>query len=231
MHRMGGFCAARRIAGRQHGVVTVGQLRALGFSARQVGRGVERGELRRVWHGVYFLGNLLLPYSLDAAAVLACGRGAVLSHRSAAELYEMLPREEGPFHVTVHDRRRREHPGIVVHETRSLEEHEIRERHGIPVTSPIRRVIDLAGTATTADLERAVTEAFAQRLTTLPSLQRAATAYRGRRGVGRVDRLLEAGPRLTRSPPERRLLQAIRRSGLPEPESNGARTQSWPLRA
>ena len=124
--------------------------------------------------------------------MLACGPAAVLSHRSAAYVYGMLPRDEGPVHVTVTGAHRRGDHGIVVHATSSLKPHEIRERHGIPVTSPIRTLIDLAATCTDEELEQAVAEAFALRLTNLPSLQRAAPAYRGRRGVARLTALLDA---------------------------------------
>lgn len=49
-------------------------------------------------------------------AVLACGRGAVLSHRSAAALWGLLTAVEGPIDVSVptqNGRRRRK--GIRVH--------------------------------------------------------------------------------------------------------------------
>lgn len=218
---MGGFLAARHLAQAQHGVVTVAQLRRCGFSARQVERGVQRGELTRLHRGVYRSGPIALPYCPETAAVLAGGPRAVASHRSAPYLYGMLPRAEGPVHVTVPGRHRREHPGIVIHETSSLKPYEIRERHGIPVTSPTRTLIDLAATSTDDELDWAIAEAFALRLTNLPSLQRAARAYRGRRGVARLSDLLEGGgPRRTRSNPERDLLTAIRAAELPEPETN-----------
>jgi very-short-patch-repair endonuclease len=123
--------------------------------------------------------------------------------------------------VTVPGRHLKGNKDILIHETGSLRPHEIRERHGIPVTSPVRTLVDLAADCTDDDLERAVSEAFALRLTTLPSLQRAATAYRGRRGAGRLQRLLKAGPRRTRSHPERDLLAAILRDPeIPDPETN-----------
>jgi very-short-patch-repair endonuclease len=108
----------------------------------------------------------------------------------------------------------------VIHETASLRHYEIRERRGIPITSPVRTLIDLATDCTNEELEQAIAEAFALRLTNLPSLQRGATTYRGRRGVGRLNALLQTGPRHTRSRPERILLRAIRRAGIPEPETN-----------
>jgi very-short-patch-repair endonuclease len=133
----------------------------------------------------------------------------------------MLPRHDGPVHVTVCGRHVRGDQGIVIHEASSLKPHEIRERHGIPLTAPVRTLVDLAADCSDRDLHQAVAEAFALRLTTLPSLQRAAAAYRGRRGVGRLLRLLEGGPRRTRSRRERRLLTAVQHDPvIPDPETN-----------
>ena len=205
---------------RQRGVVTLAQMHGAGISPRQVERGLERGDLVRLHRGVYRLGPVSPPHCPEMAATLACGANAVLSHRSAAAMYEILDPHPGPIHITVPHRHRRGDAGIVVHETASLGAHEIRERRGIPLTAPIRTLIDLSGACTPEDLERAVSEAFARRLTNLPSLQRAIEAYRGRRGVARIRALLDHGPRLSRSPPERRLLRAIRGAGLPEPETN-----------
>jgi hypothetical protein len=76
---------AWELAGRQHGVVTRGQLLALGFNAREIEHRVSRGRLHLVMRGVYAVGWPQLPPKRRwMAAVLACGDGAVLSHRSAA---------------------------------------------------------------------------------------------------------------------------------------------------
>lgn len=227
MDRMGPLRAVRELAARQLGVVTLAQMRELGVSWRQVRRASERGELVRLHRGVYRVGPTAPPYCLEKAASLAVGPVSAVSHRSAPYLYGMLPRAAGPVHVTVRERHASGHEGIVVHETSSLRPHEIRERHGIPVTSPVRTLVDLAADCTDPDLHQAVAEAFALRLTTLHSLQRAATAYRGRRGAGRLQRLLEDGPRRTRSNAERRLFSAIRHhADIPEPETN-AKVGRW----
>ncbi len=67
-------------------------------------------------------------------------------------------------------------------------------------------------------LERAVAEAFALRLANRASLLRAIVP--GRRGAARLRSLLDAGPRRTRSHPERRLLAGVLAAGLPEPLTN-----------
>src|SRR5207247_11204601 len=89
--------AIARIAARQHGVVTVGQLRAAGLDRNAVGRRLAAGRLHRVYRGVYAVGHAgLSDEGRWTAAVLACGEGAVLSHRSAAELLRLLEPADGP---------------------------------------------------------------------------------------------------------------------------------------
>jgi predicted transcriptional regulator of viral defense system len=224
---MGGFGAARALASDQHGVVTFDQMLRFGVSPRQVEGLVRRGELVRLHRGIYRLGPIMSPYCLETAASFACGRSSAVSHRSAPYLYGLLPRPDGPVHVTVCGRHVRGDQGIVIHETSSLKSHEVRERHGVPVTAPVRTLVDLAADSADQELEQAVAEAFALRLTTLSSLRRATQAYRGRRGVGRLQRLLKSGPRRTRSHPERELLAAIRHDeGIPDPETN-VRIYAW----
>ena len=75
---------------RQHGVVTLAQMHGAGISPRQVERGLERGDLVRLHRGVYRLGPVSPPHCPEMAATLACGANAVLSHRSAAAMYEIL---------------------------------------------------------------------------------------------------------------------------------------------
>jgi predicted transcriptional regulator of viral defense system len=221
MDRMGPLRAVRELAARQQGVVTLAQMRGLGVSWRQVRRATERAELIRIHHGVYRVGPVVPPYCLEMAASLAVGSVSAVSHRSAPYLYGMLPRLAGPVHVTVCGRHVRGDQGIVIHETSSLQPHEIRERHGIPVTAPVRTLVDLAADCSDRDLHQAVAEAFVVGLTTLPALRRAAAAYRGRRGVGRLQDLLESGARRTRSRGERNLLAAVRHDPeIPEPETN-----------
>jgi predicted transcriptional regulator of viral defense system len=85
------------LAASQHGVVSLAQVRALGLGARGVQQR-SRGKLHRVHRGVYAVGHRLLSADgFRMAAVLACGPGAVLSHRSAAAAYDCgRPRGRAP---------------------------------------------------------------------------------------------------------------------------------------
>jgi very-short-patch-repair endonuclease len=184
-----------------------------------------RGEMRSLYRGVYLVGPVVTRHTLEIAAVLACGPRAVLSHRSAAYLYAILPypaQFEG-FDVTIAGGRHAgQHPGIHLHRTVTLRPYEVRTRSRIPLTAVPRTLIDLGGCCESAELEAAVAEAFALRMTNRSQLLRAVDRERGRRGVAALRAQLdgERAPARTRSQPERTLLESIREAELPEPEAN-----------
>lgn len=141
--------ALAAIAGRQHGVVTAKQLAALGISRAAISERVKSGRLHRLHRGIYAVGHRSPnEWQRYMAAVLACGRGAVLSHQSAAYLWGFLKPEGGPVHVTSPSRSGKlQRAGIRLHRSPSLErEGEATRRERIPVTSPRRTILDLEGT-------------------------------------------------------------------------------------
>src|ERR1700761_2643374 len=72
----------------QHGVVTRRQLMAIGYTRREIEQRLHNGRLHHISNGVYAVGRReLTPHGRWMAAVLVCGDGAVLSHRSAAQLW------------------------------------------------------------------------------------------------------------------------------------------------
>ena len=230
---MGALDAGRRqlgaLAERQHGVVTLRQLLGLGLTTRQVQGRVKRGELRRLHRGVYLVGPIVTLHAQEMAAVLACGERAAVSHRSAVYLFELLPypAQPGPIQITVPGRHVPGDGTIVVHETASLADHEIRDRHGIPLTAPIRTLMDFAADCTDEELERAVAEAFALRLAQRAPLLRDVDRQRGKRGTSRLRALLDGeGPKRARSDPERKLLKALRAAGVDRFRTN-ARIGKW----
>lgn len=209
-------------AGRQHGVVTRGQLVGAGVPPSGVDRRVQAGWLRPVHRGVYRVGPVEAPNSRAVAACLACGESAVVSHRSAGVLWKMLPpgRSHTSVEVTVRAGQRRPR-GVRVYRIGTLAADEVTERAGVPVTRPARTLFDLAGTVASRELERALAEALALRLTTSEQVQRALDRHSGRPGSRRLRAVLACGqPALTRSEAEERFLALIRRAQLDPPAAN-----------
>ena len=93
--------AIARFAAAQHGVVTAKQLGAAGLGRAAISERAHSGRLHRIHRGVYAVGHRGLSlHGRFMAAVLACGEGAVLSHGSAAVLWELLRPLDGPIHVS-----------------------------------------------------------------------------------------------------------------------------------
>ena len=192
-------------ARRQHGVVSTAHLLNAGLSANVVARLVREGWLRRVHQGVYVVGALESELTRPAAALLACGPAAALSHRTAAVIWGLLPyRDDTAVQVTLLNANRRHRHGVEIHNAQRLE---TRWRDGLKVTSPVRTLDDIA---TTHEFERALNEAQILRLLT----------HREVRETPRVRRALEDVPGFTRSEAERRVLRLIEDAGLPIPETN-----------
>jgi hypothetical protein len=110
---------------------------------------------------VYSLGprELLTYKGLYMAAVLACGPGAALSHRSAARLHALRNTGYSRIEVTVPGRSHRAHPGVAVHRSTTLTQQDITTVENIPVTTIARTLLDLGEVITTRQLERAFDQA------------------------------------------------------------------------
>ena len=93
------------------------------------------------------------------AAVLACGSGAVLSHRSAAALLELRDWGGTKIDVTVPRRSRRKHDGVAVHCSTTLTDKDITVVDNIPCTTVARTLLDLAEVVTRRQLERSFDQA------------------------------------------------------------------------
>jgi very-short-patch-repair endonuclease len=132
------------------------------------------------------------------AAVLACegdaddgGIGAVLSHRSAAELWGIGQEERGRIDVTIRRRSRLERKGLKVRSRPSLGAGSLARRHGIPVTDPVQTLIDLTTELKPLRVERAVNEADKHDLVDPETLRRALDAHKGEPGVKKLATLLD----------------------------------------
>lgn len=215
--------AMAELASRQHGVVSRSQLLAAGLSPRQVARRMQSGRLHRVHAGVYRVGHVAdSEWVRERAALLACGSGAVLSHRSAAKLWELGFDDRKIVEVTIAGEWARAHAGVAVRTTTALARRDVRRMHGLAATGPARTLLDLGLVVPAERLEQAVAEAYARRLVSESELRAQLNHRFGHRGTRSLRLLLErdAGPALTLSEAERKLLALIRSAGLPEPETN-----------
>jgi hypothetical protein len=192
-------------ASRQWGAVTHRQLLASGFSKDEIHGMVKRGLLIRMHRGVYVLGALSpAPEQRWAAALLAAGKGAALSHTAGAAHYGLLPPRE-VIEVSA-PRRRRGDERLRIHERTRIE---ITRHNGLPTTTVAQTLLDLA--AASWPIDRLTQEAAAKGLIALNDL-RAFAASRGRaRGARRLAEA--AGQPLVRSRME---YEALRRLGPPE---------------
>ena len=192
--------AIASIAARQHGLITTAQLVRVGLGSSGISRRTRAGRLHRVHQGVHAVGHPgLSREGRWLAAVLACGKTAVLSHRSAAELWGMLPSTDGPVHVTVpgsHGRKPRTDTRL--HRSSTLAPSACTRRQGIPLTTPGRTLDDLRGALAPVQVRRALRQAEVLRLPLPADSERDAT----------------------RSELERRFLALCRRHGVPNPEVN-----------
>jgi very-short-patch-repair endonuclease len=210
------------LADAQHGVVTRAQLTELGLSAEAIKHRVRRGRLHGVRRGVYAVGRpQLTRLGTLMSAVLACGAGAALSGEAAAELYGIRRRRSDPIEVTVPGSDRK--VASVLVRRRRLTAAERTLCRGIPVTTAVRTLLDLAPRLARVELEAAVNEADKLDLIDPEALRAALDELPRRRGAPVLRELLDRRTfRLTDSELERRFLQIVQRTGLPPPE-----TQRW----
>ena len=209
------------LADRQHGVVARSQLLGLGLGRRAIARRLESMRLRQIHRGVYAVGHLQLARpSWWMAAVLACGPGAVLSHRCAAALWGIL--EGWPTTVDISVGRElagregiRPHVAAIAPDERTV-------HAGIPVTTVARTLLDLAADLQLHELGRALERAEALRLSDQTSLVALMERHRGRRGTANLKAAMREGlrPVVTKSELERRFLSFVERAGLPRPQTN-----------
>jgi very-short-patch-repair endonuclease len=207
-----------RIASGQLGIVTRQQLLAAGLSPRQIALRVAKGLLVAIHRGVYAVAGS--PRSFEQKVLASClATGGVASHRTAAALFGLrgIARPKA-IDVAVDGRRAPKLEGIVPHTTRRLE----RTKVGvIPVTMPAQTLLDLAGVEPRL-VEGALADALRRELVRLPALVRFLRdhARSGRPGGARLRALVEEhvkGREPTESWLEDRVIEVLRRYGLPEP--------------
>ncbi|KZE99793.1 MULTISPECIES: type IV toxin-antitoxin system AbiEi family antitoxin domain-containing protein [unclassified Rhodococcus (in: high G+C Gram-positive bacteria)] len=132
----------QRLLDEQHGIITTKQMHAFGVNKDSINYYVETGQWLRVFRGVVSVTNGPLTREMQlSAALLYAGRGALLSHTTAAEEWGWVRPAAGPVHVTVpygcsatskpptmrhakqnftSESNEQIHPGVVVHRSRAM---------------------------------------------------------------------------------------------------------------
>jgi Protein of unknown function (DUF559) len=212
---------AWELAGRQHGVVARRQLLALGFNSREIEHRVARGRLHLVMRGVYAVGWPRLTQKRRwMAAVLACGEKAMLSHRSAAALWGIGTERRGIVDISVRRRAELKRRGLRVRGRPSLDGESVTSQDGIPVTAPVRTLIDLSTELGPLGVERAVNEADKRDLVDPETLRAKLDDHEGQPGVPALRHLLDKRTfRLSDSDLEILFRPIAASAGLPSPLS------------
>jgi very-short-patch-repair endonuclease len=198
--------AIDRLAGEQHGLVTSAQATtALGRGRKA--RWVAEQRLVVAQPGVYRIAGAPQTWhqSVTAAALASDG---VVSHRSAAELWG-LTQPSGYVDVSVvPPRKPRLTPPAILHRVADLHPELAVRRGGIPVTDPVRTVIDLGLVLPQWSVRDALSRGITTRLFGVAEIERLRDALgrRGRSGTGVMRRVLEE--RLLTGGGEESLLEA-----------------------
>jgi hypothetical protein len=208
-----------QIAQRQHGNITRPQLLRLGVSSAWITRQIRTGRLHRVFRGVYAVGHPPIhPLERAAAAVLACGPRAALSHGSAMTLWGFWKHWDEPFEVTVAVDRRP--AGIRIHRSSTLLRRDVTTQRGIRVTSPARTLLDCAPRMRPKSLTRAINDARRGKLLTLVGLAELVRRNPAHPGAPLLNPHLDNPQNPTRSDGEDEFPSFCQRYGLPTPLIN-----------
>lgn len=216
-----------RVAGRQHEVIHREQLLAAGVGRSAISYRLQAGRLHRRQRSVYSLTPGPLTLMGEATAAILTFRGdAVLDSTIAAVLWGWLEVRRPPISVSVVGQRGHDRGGCAVHRVASLDRADVRNRKGLPVTSPGRTLFDRAGRLDDLELENEVVGAHRVTGVRPAEILRAIERAPHRAGAARLRRIvvrLQQGPETvaaTRSRWERRLLKLILDADLPRPVTN-----------
>lgn len=188
------------VAESQAGYFTAGQAIAAGMDRSTLRHHARPGgRYERMRRGLYRLRHFpSSPHEHVVAAWLALqGAGAVVSHESALELYELSDVIPTTVHVSLPRTKRGQRPraGVRFHTVdRPPGASEVRTVYGVPMTTPERSIVDSLEAGTQPEqIEIAIRQALERGLIT-PRRLRAAAADRSSRVRSFVKRALGAVP-------------------------------------
>jgi hypothetical protein len=208
------------LARRQHGLVTRPQALRLGFTRHAIAHRIDRGLWHRVDRGVYAVAGAPMTWE-QSMLVPVLASGGLAGVRAGARLWSVdgfrQPKPE--LIVPVGCGYRRE--GVIVHESVDFDLAEPCERHGIPVTSPVRTVIDLGTRVTIRQQSDAIDDVIRRGLAQWPDFyhEMVRLSAKGRNGVGTLRSILDErfGETIPDSKWNRDVQRLLVASGLPAP--------------
>lgn len=162
------------LAEPQLGYFTTAQAQRAGVSRQELYYLRQRGDLVHAAHGIQRLARFPAdPHEDIAIACLWAGAGAVASHETALVVYEIGDVMPATVHVTVPAAFRGRRRGVTVHVAR-LDADDIAHRNGIPVTTPLRSVADVAA-GDPSGARRALSDALERGIVSSRDLEGAAS--------------------------------------------------------
>jgi very-short-patch-repair endonuclease len=211
-------------ANRRKGLVTREELLAAGLTPGQIDARVRSKQLFPEYEGIYRVGhcapNLETSY---LAAVLACGKGALLSGSAAAYLYGLIKGAAAKPEVTTPTQRRP--PGVICHRTRRVTD--ASSYRGIPVTSVARAVVDLAAQSTSGELAELFHHAVVKFRVTPHHVEAVLERRPNAKGAKNLRRVMNGDERALLSVLERAFVALLEAHDLPLPETNIPKDGHW----
>jgi very-short-patch-repair endonuclease len=197
----------------------------MGYGRGAIDHRLAIGRLHLLYPGVYAVGHADVSlHGRWRAAVLACGAGAVLSHRDAAHLHGFRQSARSAIDVTTAARGRHGPKGITIHRVRFLHPADVTQVQRIPVTTVARTLLDNAEVLNARQFRRAFEESERHRLFDLHAVEALCARSPGRRGLKPLGQLL--GERLEPAPSrteiEHVFFDICRASGIKLPLMNAA---------
>lgn len=210
----------RTVAAGQHALIDRATLLHYGATDSIIARRLRAGTLDHVYPGVYDYNVTRREWVAAVhAAVLAAGPQALASHRTAGVLWGLDGVSGRMLELTVPFSKEPVPESVLVHRTRRRLPREVVD--SVPITNVERTLLDLAAILPPIVLEKAVTSAIYQRLTTVDMAmlrlsQEGGRGVKGTRKLRKTLALLDDG--ITGSPSEVDLMSIMRTAPIPFPE-------------
>ena len=223
-----------RLQWQQHGCIHRQQAMDCGLSASAVWRRLSTQEWTRLMPGVF---AATAAPDTEAQTLMACvlwaGAGAALSHRTALKLWGEAVCVDVNELSTPH--RRDSSAGLKVHQVKCLPPEHVTQREGVPVTTPLRTLMDVAPLYPKNELDALLGRfldrglvGYAQWVELLEDKR-----LKGMRGRGLLLAALQRRRRQwPTTPAERseRAVEVLSQAGAPSPEQVGAEVDVTQLR-